>query len=190
MTLLYVKTLVVLLVNLDIKDGLVNGSIGNVRAFEDADPNMVPEYVGKPGSKAYAQYQGYMQQFPQLKWPWVRFNNGKTRLIKAHPRIKLFEATDEPSWACRTQLPLLKAWAMTIHKAQGMTLSQVEVDLEEVFEPGHLYVALSRAKTMDGLEVAALPKGHLGADPTVVQFNKDTFGIDMTGEQDCGTPQM
>lgn len=54
-----------------------------------------------------------------------------------------------------TQLPLTPAWAVTIHKAQGLTLTDVRVDLERgAFASGQAYVALSRATTLEGLSLS------------------------------------
>jgi ATP-dependent exoDNAse (exonuclease V) alpha subunit len=51
-----------------------------------------------------------------------------------------------------TQFPIVPAWAMTIHKAQGLTLDDVRIDLGHgAFSPGQTYVALSRARSLDGL---------------------------------------
>ncbi len=54
-----------------------------------------------------------------------------------------------------TQFPIVPAWAMTIHKAQGLTLDDVQIDLGHgAFSPGQTYVALSRARSLDGLSFA------------------------------------
>jgi hypothetical protein len=73
------------------------------------------------------------------------------------------------------QLPLRFAWAITAHKSQGLTLDKVEVDLSKFFEPGQGYVALSRARTIDGLSVIGLhsAKHSIRACPIALEFQQN-----------------
>lgn len=71
----------------------------------------------------------------------------------------------------RTQIPLILSWAMTIHKSQGQTIQRLKVDLQGIFESGQIYTALSRAVTMETLEV--------------VNFNPDTIKVDTDSLEFC-----
>ena len=70
------------------------------------------------------------------------------------------------------QIPLMHAWAVTIHKAQGLTLDDVRVDLGAgAFAPGQVYVALSRVRTVAGLSFARpLRPADVRADPVLLAF--------------------
>jgi ATP-dependent DNA helicase PIF1 len=72
------------------------------------------------------------------------------------------------------QIPLIHAWAVTIHKAQGLTLDDVRIDLGNgAFAPGQVYVALSRVRTMTGLSFAQpLKLSDVQADPILLAFMK------------------
>ena len=68
------------------------------------------------------------------------------------------------------QIPLALAWAMTIHKSQGMTLDKIRCNLGRVFTSGQIYVALSRVKTAEGLFIEDIDLSQVRADPTIVNF--------------------
>jgi ATP-dependent exoDNAse (exonuclease V) alpha subunit len=70
------------------------------------------------------------------------------------------------------QLPLIPAWAVTIHKAQGLTLERVAVDLDRgAFAPGQVYVALSRCTTIEGLSLRRPLRMHeVRCDPEAQGF--------------------
>jgi len=72
--------------------------------------------------------------------------------------------------ASRSAVPLKLAWALSIHKSQGMTIDRLLVDLAGVFEFGQAYVALSRCSSLEGLSVTGYRKGVVFAHPDVVRF--------------------
>jgi ATP-dependent DNA helicase PIF1 len=80
----------------------------------------------------------------------------------------------ERQLAVMKQIPLKLAWAITIHKSQGMSLERVSVDLGTVFEAGMSYVSLSRAETLEGLALAApLDPSQIITSAKCVQYYKD-----------------
>lgn len=72
-----------------------------------------------------------------------------------------------------TQVPLRLAWAITVHKSQGMSLDAVEMDLQNAFVYGQGYVALSRVRTLTGLKVLGLNPNALQVDPLIVERDTD-----------------
>lgn len=70
-----------------------------------------------------------------------------------------------------SQIPLKLAWAITIHKSQGMTLDSAEIDLSKTFEVGQGYVALSRIKNINGLRLMGLNDKALTVDPLILHID-------------------
>ena len=98
-------------------------------------------------------------------WPIVRtFDNDR---ITATPEDWQLEENGVIH-ATISQVPLRLAWAITIHKSQGMTLDAAEIDLGDAFEPGMGYVALSRVRRLDGLKLMNLNETALQVHPAIL----------------------
>jgi hypothetical protein len=102
-------------------------------------------------------------------WPIVKTYENKVILVK--PEEWKYEDNDVIR-ASITQLPLRLAWAITIHKSQGMTLDAAEIDLGDAFEPGMGYVALSRVRRLDGLKLMNLNEMALKVHPKILSHDK------------------
>ncbi|CAB4414174.1 unnamed protein product [Rhizophagus irregularis] len=102
--------------------------------------------------------------------PVVKFINGQTKVIPP------FEWTLENKYkkkvASRIQIPLILCWAVSIHKSQGHTLERVKINLDRVFETGQAYVALSRATSLNSLQVLNFSADKVFAEEKVINFYK------------------
>ncbi|RNF20661.1 PIF1 helicase-like protein [Trypanosoma conorhini] len=72
--------------------------------------------------------------------------------------------------ATRTQVPLRQAWAITVHKAQGLTISHVEVAMHRFFSPGQAYVALSRGTQLENIRLLNFKENSIRACPVAKGF--------------------
>jgi ATP-dependent DNA helicase PIF1 len=99
-------------------------------------------------------------------WPIVKTYNNE--IIIAYPEEWKVEDNGFVR-ATITQVPLRLAWAITIHKSQGMTLDAAEIDLGDAFEPGMGYVALSRVRSLNGLKLMNLNEMALTVHPKILE---------------------
>ena len=140
---------VVLLKNLEPEVGLVNGARGTVYDFvrnrDSSWPPLLPRVVFCPPGRAPTK----PREVPADAWS-----------IQAGAETK----------ATMTQVPLKLAYALSIHKSQGMTIDSLVVDLRGVFEYGQAYVALSRGVSLDRMTVRNFSPACVKAHPDVVKF--------------------
>ncbi|MFH1193043.1 MAG: PIF1 family DEAD/DEAH box helicase [Candidatus Jorgensenbacteria bacterium] len=106
---------------------------------------------------------------PENNYPMVRVKSGA--VIIATPASWAITENDKIV-AEISQVPLILAWAITIHKSQGMTLECAEVDLSKAFADGMGYVALSRVKTLDGIKLMGLNDTALRVSEKITNFDK------------------
>lgn len=101
--------------------------------------------------------------------PIVKLSNGYT--VKVPLEDWSIENDKGSITAKVSQLPLKLAWAITIHKSQGMTLDSAQIDLSKTFEVGQGYVALSRIKNIEGLQLIGFNDTALMVDSLILSID-------------------
>jgi len=112
--------------------------------------------------------RGVVIGFNSLDIPYVKFMNGEVESIDRHEYI--FELSAVTNVIAK-QIPLALAWCSTIHKSQGQSLDYVKINIgREIFECGQTYVALSRARNLDGLFIEEFDPSKIRVHPKVSEF--------------------
>ena len=185
---------VMLIKNID--DTLVNGSVGKVVAFmdektfdiyhEDEDEFQAVETMDLNDAemtasrkKLKAMIEKDLPGNTSQKWPLVRFAiaDGTSRDLLCQQESWKIELPGGEVQASRMQVPLILAWALSIHKAQGQTLDRVKVDLGKIFEKGQAYVALSRATCQEGLQISRFDPKKVMAHEKVRTFYDSLYSV-------------
>ena len=141
----------VMFVKNNMENGYINGTLGEVVGFVEEQGQLLPK---------------------------VKLRDG-LRLIVA-PETWSIENDGAKVLASYTQIPLCLAWAITVHKSQGMTLEAAEMDLSQTFEKGQGYVALSRLKSLEGLRLLGLNDMALQLDS--LAFKADQRFLELSAE--------
>jgi predicted ATPase len=106
---------------------------------------------------------------PATEYPLVEFQNG--RVVSMIPESWELRDGDKKR-ASITQIPLRLAWAITVHKSQGMTLDAARIDLRKAFVEGMGYVALSRVKNLDNLYLTGINRMALSVSSDAQQIDE------------------
>lgn len=145
---LRVDARVMILVNDGVSQRYCNGTLGNVVALTD---NLIT----------------------------VKTDEGETVKLERHKWIDYsyclkdgkIEKTENGS--CK-QFPVTLAWAITIHKSQGLTFDCIALHVDKAFTPGHIYVALSRCRTLDGIVTDSyITKKHIIPNNDLIKFEEE-----------------
>lgn len=113
---------------------------------------------------------GVVKEFDSFGSPVVVTNSGME--ISVAPQSWKIEEEGKVK-AEINQLPLRLAWAITVHKSQGMSLDAMEVDLSKSFVKGMGYVALSRVRTLEGVNLLGFNQMSLEVSPEVLKMDQD-----------------
>jgi len=113
---------------------------------------------------------GEVIKYSEEQLPVVKLADGSQ--MKVEHEEWAIEDDKGNALASFTQLPLRLAWAITVHKSQGMTLEAAEVDLSKSFEKGQGYVALSRLKSLKGLKLVGFNRTALEVDGLAFKADK------------------
>lgn len=133
------KAQIILVANLDVQRGLVNGSRGFISSFKDG-------------------------------LPVVTFSNNITMQIK--PYTWEVKKNNQLEFTYR-HIPIILGWAITIHKSQGMTLDYAALDVSRCFEDGQVYVAMSRARSLESLYILNINWSKVRASESAIEFYKN-----------------
>ena len=123
-------------------EGFVNGTLGTVVGFSEHATRQYPIVQTKKGARIDVE---------PMEWT---ITEGDEVLAKV------------------TQLPLRLAWALTIHKSQGVSLDAAVMDLSQTFEYGQGYVALSRVRTLSGVHLLGINRRALEVHPVVLEIDQ------------------
>ena len=164
---------VILGFNLDTASGLCNGSRGVVTSFSEPSASGVQEkHLHRKPSGDGTDRSAYLAD---CKHPIVEFENGKRLRI---PFVRISRKLPDLGEVYVWQIPRRLGWASTIHRMQGQTLSLVDAALDSsVFEVGQAYVALSRARSLEGLSLASFDPACIVAHPKVRDFYRKPFAL-------------
>ena len=183
---------VILTKNISVLNGLVNGSRGKVIGFKTEVDSLTKKTMELPIVEFLVPSHSSSLSSISSPQPINMHLSSSTTSLSTSSISTLSSASSSPSLQSkqfivgysrfesdaghgitlvRCQIPLKLGWALTIHKSQGMTLDQVEIDMPVAFAEGQAYVALSRVKGLSGLSLTRpLKRESVKASPVVRDF--------------------
>jgi hypothetical protein len=159
--------------NVNVEDGLTNGSMGTIKYvhFKAQKPEVIlVEFDGKNVGAEAKKNSIFRNQYPNcvpITKHCQQFFLNKYKSVEA----------------CRIQFPLFLAWAVTIHKLQGLTLNAIVVEMSPTkgkFQPGHAYVAFSRVKNLEGLYLLNYTREQIIVNPQVEPFMENMKNVQLS----------
>ncbi|KAG7898101.1 hypothetical protein KL935_004654 [Ogataea polymorpha] len=151
-----------------------------LKELKEEQPEDLPESAQKNIERKIELLNQLYSSSKNRRMPLVRFiqADGTTREVLIEPETFSLEDEFERPIVSRTQIPLILAWSLSIHKSQGQTLPLVQIDLRNIFERGQAYVALSRATHRRGLQVRNFNPSRILTHEKVVAFYNSLMTVD------------
>ncbi|CAG9569047.1 putative PIF1 helicase-like protein [Leishmania major strain Friedlin] len=170
---------VMLIKNFDPRLGLVNGSTGTITDFVSFANGYLfkTQGISAADAQSICVGRGTMMDQWHTMLPIVAFDlrcadgTVATRELVVEPQ-EWKEMLGSREVSRSVQIPLILAYAITIHKSQGMSLTQVDIDFKKVFESGQSYVALSRCTDMASVRLHGFDAHRVSANPTALAYYK------------------
>ncbi|KAK7196601.1 DNA repair and recombination helicase protein PIF7 [Novymonas esmeraldas] len=170
---------VMLIKNLDPRIGLVNGSTGTVTDFVSFSKGYYfkTQNMTFADARAVCVGRGSNSAVPHTMLPVIAFDmrdatgTVTTRELVLEPQ-EWVEKLGSTAVSRSVQMPLILAYAITIHKSQGMSLTQVDIDFKRVFEAGQSYVALSRCTDMAHVRLHSFDARRVSTNATALAYYK------------------
>lgn len=138
--------------------GVINGTFGVITGFTNKNDPLEDDLktflLDKPRGTTEAMVRKEWGMIcPSRGWPKVAFQVSSTEVVRVIVRPHVFtkEDNDGVEMCSRLQLPLLLTYALTIHKAQGLTLEKIECRVDQLHFVGQAYVMLSRVRSIDDI---------------------------------------
>jgi len=146
----------------------------NFRILDEIELNVGSQVMvtaNFPEQGLYNGSRGIIVAFTEKKVPIVKFLD--KREIPIQKYVWKYEGNNK-AWIEKVQIPLMIAWAITIHKSQGMSLDFVSTNIgKSIFEFGQVYVVLSRVRSLEGLTIKDIDYNKIIANPKVIKYYEE-----------------
>ena len=140
-----------------------NGKIGTVSKIDANKKSLFVKF----------QNDDHEIEVEKETWFNIRYNFNKEK-----------DTIEEEELGSFSQFPLRLAWAVTIHKSQGLTFDKAVIDVGKAFAPGQVYVALSRLTNLEGLKLKSkVLNTSIYTDPRIIEFSKNDAPIESLEQQ-------
>lgn len=160
---------IILCANMNVRMGLVNGSVGRIVRFAKRDEKEFESH-----SLALFRTKEVRMRFPDVpELPVVEFETADRRKVRFILGYTYWSMEDEAVGSVMFwQLPVRLGYAITVHRSQGQTIPYLVADPSKIFQHGMFYVLLSRARSLEGVSFLSFDPKVIHADDSFLRFQR------------------